>query len=148
MAAISIFFKLFQITDNKSNNGLADEYGKHRPRCLRLQKAQEVYPGSSDYFELPCNFGGLGQPDGQPRALGQQWDPRERGPSRCRLRLPTPMENKDKFIIIHSNMICIALTPTISVLKYFLTVSASVAGSSKMYGLWAAEGQPVDLPDA
>ena len=134
------FSKLFQITDNKSNNGLADEYGKHRPRCLLQRKAQEVYLGSSDYFELPCSFGGLGQPDGQPRELGQQWDPGEGGPPRCRLRLSTPMENKDKFIIIHSNMICIALTPTISVLKYFLTVSASVAGSSTMYWRLGSQG--------
>ena len=133
MAAITIFFKLFQITDNNSNNGLADEYGKHRPRCLPLQKGQEVYPGSSDYFEEPCSFGVLGQRDGQPRALGQELDPGEQEPSRCRLRRPTPMENKNKLIIIHSNMICIALTPTISVLKYFLTVSASVAGSYTMY---------------
>ena len=64
LAAISIFFKLFHISDNKCNNSEADEYGKHRPICLRLQKAQEVYLGSSDYFEGPCSFGVLGQPDG------------------------------------------------------------------------------------
>ena len=133
LAAISNFFKLFQMTDNKSNNGLADEYGKRRPRCSLQRKAQEVYPGSFDYFAVPCSFGVLGRQGGRPRALWRQLDPGERGPSGRRLRRPTPMENKDKLIIIHSNMICIALTTTISVLKYFLTVSASVAGSSTMY---------------
>ena len=95
LAAISIFFKLFQITDNTSNNGLADEYGKHRPICSLQQKAQEVYPGSSDYFAGPCSFGVLGRLGGRPHALGRQLDPGEQGPSRCRLRLPTPMENKN-----------------------------------------------------
>ena len=133
LAAISNFFKLCQITNNNSNNDLADEYGKRRPRCSLQRKAQEVYPGSFDYFEGPCSFGVLGRQGGRPRALGRQLDPGEQEPSRCRLRLPTPMENKNKLIIIHSNMICIALTTTISVLKYFLTVSASVAGSSTMY---------------
>ena len=37
----SNFFKIVHNSDNKSNNGVADGYGKHRPICLRLQKAQE-----------------------------------------------------------------------------------------------------------
>ena len=87
------------------------------------------------HFEEPCSFGVLGRLGGRPRALGRQLDPGEQGPSGRSLRRPTPMENKNKLIIIHSNILsnCIALTTTISVLIYFLTVSASVACSSTMY---------------
>ena len=113
MSAFSYFHNNHQITCLYLNNDWVGGYGRHPPICLRLQKAQEAYLGSSDYFEVPCSFGVLVQPEGQPYALGQQWDSGERGPSRRRLRRPTPVKNKNKFIIIHSNMICIALTPTI-----------------------------------
>ena len=120
MATVSNFFKLLHLSDNKSNNGLADGYGKHRPICLPLQKAQKVYLRSSDCFERPSSFDRLDRLGGRPRALGRQWDPGGQEPFHGRLHRPTPMGNKNKFIIIHSNMICIALTATISVLKYFL----------------------------
>ena len=125
MSAFSYFNNSHQITCLYLNNDWVGGYGRHPLICLPLQKAQEVYLGSSDCFEGPCSLGGLGQRDGQPRALGQQWDSGERGPSHRRLSRPTPIK-KDTFISIHSNMICIALTPIFS---------ASVAGSSTMYDL-------------